>query len=276
MCDAGDARGCVNLGEQLAEGHGAAPDPQRAAALYRKACDQGDLGGCNDLARVFIEKGPQRDPPRAVELFKRACEGGETAVPVACWNLGHMIATGDGVPRDQAAAVRLFEQSCTGDESSGCIDLADAYEGGLGVAPDLQRAIRVREKACKQGVYGACPPDNPRTLTATVQHAKGAPGIVVGGTCRVLVAGLSGAAGQCRLSIACGGKVLYGGPHNYISCTIGSGAPHDVHAVDADPTSVDGDPMLDLDTAQKQVHIRDEAKPKLGELDVVLALPPLR
>jgi TPR repeat protein len=44
--------GCNNLGVMYAAGRGGLPtDEARAVALYQRACDGGDAGGCGSLLR---------------------------------------------------------------------------------------------------------------------------------------------------------------------------------------------------------------------------------
>jgi formylglycine-generating enzyme required for sulfatase activity len=51
-CDANDAQSCLLLGLQYELGKHVAIDPKRAAALYKKACDGGDEGGCAGVKRL--------------------------------------------------------------------------------------------------------------------------------------------------------------------------------------------------------------------------------
>jgi len=45
-CDAGEPRGCVNLGVLTANGTGVLKDDVRARELYQRACDGGDEESC--------------------------------------------------------------------------------------------------------------------------------------------------------------------------------------------------------------------------------------
>jgi len=45
-CDGGQMRGCVNLGFLYEQGTGVSQDAAKAAALYHKACDGGERQAC--------------------------------------------------------------------------------------------------------------------------------------------------------------------------------------------------------------------------------------
>ena len=49
-CDAGDAKGCHNLGVLYDDGRGVKQDYFKASTFYKKACDGGDADGCKNYA----------------------------------------------------------------------------------------------------------------------------------------------------------------------------------------------------------------------------------
>jgi hypothetical protein len=73
-------------------GAGVDRDEARAADLYGRACEQGELRGCVNLG-VLLEAGTgvNRDPERARELYARACDGGQA---LAC-DLGAALERSD-------------------------------------------------------------------------------------------------------------------------------------------------------------------------------------
>ena len=46
--------GCVNLGDAYYNGNGVTKDFNKAAQLYQKACDGGNMRGCNVLKKFYI------------------------------------------------------------------------------------------------------------------------------------------------------------------------------------------------------------------------------
>src|SRR4051812_12546213 len=69
-------------------------DPTQTAALYQKACDGGQMLGCNNLG-VFYEHGTGvgQDAAKAAALYQKACDGGEMR---GCNNLGFLHEQGTG------------------------------------------------------------------------------------------------------------------------------------------------------------------------------------
>ena len=53
-CDGGNMGGCVNLGDAYYNGNGVTKDFNKAAQLYQKACDGGNMRGCNVLKKFYI------------------------------------------------------------------------------------------------------------------------------------------------------------------------------------------------------------------------------
>jgi hypothetical protein len=58
-----------------------------------------------------------RNLAQAALLFKQACDG---TVAVACFELGGLYETGQGVPKDLVRAAALMKQACSGGEPRGC------------------------------------------------------------------------------------------------------------------------------------------------------------
>ena len=109
----------------------------QAVALYRKACDGGDLTACNNLGNEYDRgRGVTLDKAQAVALYRKACDG---AVPVGCDNLGGMYEEGRGVALDAGRAVSSFRNPL---RQRGFLKAAHGWglacmKGkGQGVAPD--------------------------------------------------------------------------------------------------------------------------------------------
>ena len=61
---------------------------------------------------------------KAAELFKKACDGGKMS---GCYNLGVMYNNGNGVEKDLGKAAELFKKACDGGEMLGCRGLDIIY-----------------------------------------------------------------------------------------------------------------------------------------------------
>lgn len=175
-CDAGAMIGCTDLADLVlatdsmavadstaagneVEGVLDSPAARRAAALYRRACQGGEMTGCTRLGVLYEEgRGVEGDPVRAAELHRRSCDGGSS---LGCTHLGGSYEAGRGVERDVGRAARLYEEACE-TEMAGCFQLAELYLRGAGVPLDHERAVELFDDAC----YGAVRDDERRAPVA--------------------------------------------------------------------------------------------------------------
>ena len=70
------------------------------------------LGSMHEMAM-----GVPQDDTRAAELYKKACDGGDME---GCHNQGRMARDGDGVPKDEQRARQLFGKACEGGYQKAC------------------------------------------------------------------------------------------------------------------------------------------------------------
>jgi len=73
-----------------------------------------------------------------------------------CLNLGIIYQYGKGVTTDLDKAVRLYQKACDGGEAEGCFNLGSAYFNGDGVARDIDKAMKLFQKACDGGDMEGC------------------------------------------------------------------------------------------------------------------------
>jgi TPR repeat protein len=59
--------------------------------------------------------------------------------------------------RNPAKALKLVERACSAGVSQACARLANVYAKGDGVAPDPERAVEWKHKACAAGDAPSCP-----------------------------------------------------------------------------------------------------------------------
>lgn len=108
-------------------------------------CDRGDMAGCINLAAIYDNGiGVERNDDEIFRLFRLACDRAEGKLRLhACTNLGSMYMNGRGTKQDYQQSLVLFEMGCNGDNAIACVNLANQYERGLGVAADQARATRL-------------------------------------------------------------------------------------------------------------------------------------
>lgn len=101
----------------LRTGKGALPD-RTPAELFARACDQGWVTGCYDLAATYMRgTDVTRDPLRAASMFDQACERGLSS---ACSDVGLMHFKGDGVAEDRDKGLRYLKRACDLGNANAC------------------------------------------------------------------------------------------------------------------------------------------------------------
>lgn len=105
-CGAGKAHACEAAGHAHDAGRGIKKDPERAHALFAKACELGDL--CRGSAHGARERGA--DARDIAELLGRACfEAGDYG---ACFELGTPDAIGRGLEQAEPECVAGDAEIC--------------------------------------------------------------------------------------------------------------------------------------------------------------------
>lgn len=137
-CQEGSPSSCFTLGQVLNEGRLAPRNAARAGISFAHACDLGLSQACSSLIVFAHENG--ENP------FLDACKSGDGA---ACFILGSLAFTGNGVPKDEGLAFRMFAKSCENGWWRGCGQLGASYLSGQGTAVDPSKAVESFEKGCR-------------------------------------------------------------------------------------------------------------------------------
>lgn len=154
-CNEGDLDGCWLMGRILVRTDtGLKQDIPQAVALYKRACDGGNMNGCGSLASLYAEgKGVEKDLVRAVELAQLSCNGGSA---VGCTNLGYYYHNGVGVAKNPLRAASLYLRACDDGNAVGCNNLGVLYRDGTGVKEDPAQAAELFSRACDRGFANSC------------------------------------------------------------------------------------------------------------------------
>jgi TPR repeat protein len=143
-CDNGGLGWCQNYGERVAEGIGIAKDRDAAIAALEKACLGSYMGSCGPGARFLIDK---EEHARAKTLAVKGCADDDGD---SCYRLGWLYEAGKGgVEKSAEEAVKQYEVSCKLDSPIGCNGLANMYAAGTGIAKDPAKALELYKKACE-------------------------------------------------------------------------------------------------------------------------------
>ena len=137
-----------------ANGLGVERDYGEAIAWYGRAAKQGHAGAQVNLAILYDDglgvSAP--DPRRAAALFREAAEAGS---PEAQNSLGRMYKAGRGVPYDPREAATWLERAARQGYAPAQNSLGLMYLNGEGVRRDPRQAYVWLERAVRQGQPGA-------------------------------------------------------------------------------------------------------------------------
>lgn len=115
-----------------------AGDEQRAAQIWQKACDTGELAGCDSLASLYQSSG---EHAKAAAIFERACEKG---FGLSCYNLAQIYEASVGVAPDESKALSLYVKACEHGYGVVCYYPGGIYESGQAKMTKPQKTQKTR------------------------------------------------------------------------------------------------------------------------------------
>jgi len=143
--DKGSSAAMVELGVAYGTGAGIAKDEAQARKLFEKAAQAGNPRGVSNLAAVG--GGAPADPAQARTLLGRAAETNAEAQ----YQLGLMLANGNGGEKDDVAARALFEKAAA-QNHPGALERMGAFaQDGRGGPKDKDAAKAYYERAAALG-----------------------------------------------------------------------------------------------------------------------------
>ena len=111
------------------------------------------IGFSKDLTELGDEAYDKGDYQKAAQLYQKACDGGDVK---GCFNLGILYRDGYGVKQDYQKAAELLQKACDSGETMGCIGLAVLYKNGKGIWQNFSTAKEYYGKACDLGLQSGC------------------------------------------------------------------------------------------------------------------------
>lgn len=125
-------------------------DFRKAADLFRRAADLGDMDAAYGLAVLYREgTGVPRDRAESVKWLRRAAEERHIAAMV---EFGVALFNGDGVEKDEAGAARYFGKAAQANSPVAQNRLARLYVAGRGVKADPVEAMKWHILARANGI----------------------------------------------------------------------------------------------------------------------------
>lgn len=147
----GHALASFNLGWLFSEGLGVDQDFSQASVNYQAAADQGISMAHHNLARMYLEGGPNfpKNITHAIQHFELAAEGG-VAASIGC--LGMIYLNGNGVPVDRKRAVDLLAQAVKLGDDHSINALATVFDGDNGgvSTPETFAMYRLAARSARQ------------------------------------------------------------------------------------------------------------------------------
>jgi TPR repeat protein len=115
-----------------------AQDLAKAAAIYRKAAEQGDAAAQYNLGIMYDHgRGVPQDYAQAALWYRKAAEQGFASAQL---NLGAAYYEGQGVTQDYAQAAAWYRKAAEQGDATAQFNLGAAYCDGQGVAKDYAEA----------------------------------------------------------------------------------------------------------------------------------------
>jgi TPR repeat protein len=166
QAQAGDAGAQAELGRDYEDGKGVPQNDELAAEWYRKSAEQGNAVAQNSLGSLYWRgRGVVRDKAEAFRWYKRAAKQGlpEGAYNVAISYYNREGVEGDlrlayvwmSIARDEGdaeagEAIKHIEAELEGYLTPGKMELAELYENGEEIAPNLGAAAKLYMDIARQ------------------------------------------------------------------------------------------------------------------------------
>lgn len=149
--EGGDATAAAELAERYSRGEGCTTDYEKVYMWAKKAAETGDARGQRLLGSCYMlgVGGVEKDVKKAAELYRRAAEGGNVE---AMESLAFCYSKGEGVPKDESLAVLWTKRAAEGGAVDAQYRLGIMYAQGHTDEPkDTTAARHWLKKAVAQG-----------------------------------------------------------------------------------------------------------------------------
>lgn len=131
-------------------------DPERwnqVMSYFEKAAEEGSVKGlCGQALLIEAGFGVKKDEAKAVSLYQQAADDGDQFARVV---LAGKQARGEGVAADSEKAVELLNQAAQSDDylvaNRALTELGSLYVDGMGVSPDVGKAVECYQEASDNG-----------------------------------------------------------------------------------------------------------------------------
>ena len=150
LAESGDPVAQNAMGVLYLQGWGVPSDPERAAAFFQRAADQGDVKGTMNLAHAYrMGNGVPASCQKARQLLEPHAQNG---IPAAQVTLGAIYDEGcPDLSADPEQAFRWYAEAAAQSDPYGLGNMASMYALGLGVEQSYAEAIKYYREAAALG-----------------------------------------------------------------------------------------------------------------------------
>ena len=137
-------------------------DHQKAASLYKKACEEQSVRGCLEWAhKLHYGFGTPRSSMEAKQiitasLIEKAVQQCSKEDPQTCLRLGSIYMLGLGVEKSTKKGAKWYQKACDAEQAQACYNLAFLYQKGEGVRKKPSEAVSLLKKACNADLMISC------------------------------------------------------------------------------------------------------------------------
>lgn len=147
-----DVRGFKRMARYYEQGIGVQPNKELHRDYVLKAAETNDPEALVEKARLLIKgEGMEPDPKAALEILTRLEPNQVRPVPGLYFLLGYLHEEGLGTQRDTALAYQFYMKGAEQEDDKAMNNLGSMYEGGNGVAKNLDEAKKWYEQAAALG-----------------------------------------------------------------------------------------------------------------------------
>jgi TPR repeat protein len=150
--EAGNGTAQNKLGVLLDDGKYLPQNYKEANGWFEKGFKNGNAWAARNLANSYqLGWGVDRDPAKAAELYQKVVDGGDVSASIdAAKVLANMYLIGDGIPKDVTKVFALYKKAADAGDAESEVAVGALYQMGQGVNKDLSETFGWFQKAAAQ------------------------------------------------------------------------------------------------------------------------------
>jgi TPR repeat protein len=153
-CRKGDAEGCMAAGDAYVSGDGVWPVSAIAYILYRDACDKGLGAGCRAIVEtgVYDYLNSENASEADRRLLEKACDLGDL---IGCDRFAYELRASFVAPADLARSDAILESACKAGGIEACVSIGELLMQSV-QPEDQNKAADLLDTMCRNAALQAC------------------------------------------------------------------------------------------------------------------------